>query len=66
MTVDVGLEVGHFALYKLSGTFTFLKAGFGFQEIIFERFPTNYCGLFYLDAQALVSTLAIEYNSKSC
>ena len=51
--------------YKLNGTFTFFKVGFGVQDIMFEEKPT-YCSLFYSDSRVFHANLVLESNSKPC
>ena len=49
-TMALTIEVANMSYYKLSGTFTILKLGFGVQDIFFEEKPT-YCSLFYADSR---------------
>ena len=65
VTVALTIEVANFAYYKLSGTFTLLKVGFGVQDIFFEENPT-YCSNFYADSRALEASFVLESNAKSC
>ena len=44
------LEVANMAYYKISGTFTLFKLGFGVQDIFFHEKPT-YCSMFYADSR---------------
>ena len=65
LTMSFTLEFAHMAYYKLSGTFSLLKAGFGVQDIVFEHSPTM-CSLFYSDARLFAASVALESNTKSC
>ena len=66
ITFDLTFEIAHAAYYRLTGTFTFFKAGFGMKDILFEESPYHYCTLFYFDRRAFQTSLAFETNSKVC
>ena len=60
------LELGHFAYYKLIWELKFFQVGFGIQDMLFERLPTHYCSLYYVDSRLMESSLNLETNTKKC
>ena len=67
LNFEYTLEVAHAAYYKILFNLTFLRAGFGVQDILFaEEQPIHYCNLFYLDSRLLQTSLAFETNAKKC
>ena len=64
-TLALTLEIAHMTYYKLSATFTFLKLGFGVQDIGFEDAGTV-CSQFYTDSKLFQTSLLLETNSKPC
>ena len=60
------LEVGHAAYYKVVGQLNVFQAGFGLQDILFERLPTHYCTLYYIDSRLMQSQVHFETNTKKC
>ena len=50
----------------MTGTFSFLRLGFGVQNVFFEEQPHHYCSLYYVDSRMLGTSLALESNSKAC
>ena len=60
------LELGHFAYYKLIWELKFFQGGFGIKDMLFERLPTHYCSLYYVDSRLMESSLNLETNTKKC
>ena len=65
MTFDFTVELAHAAYYKVSGTLTLLRLGFGLNDIWFTD-TKHYCSNFYLDSRALETSVVFETNTKPC
>ena len=65
ITMDLTFEFAHAMYYKWTGTLTFLRLGFGVQDIWFPE-TKHYCSNFYLDGRSIETSVIFETNAKSC